>query len=57
MCSVSEFLVVYPDPSTRACSTASTRRVNSAPEVVRRRSYYVSALLEGSRTPAAAAED
>jgi hypothetical protein len=57
MGSVSEFLVVYLDSIDERLLDYLDEEDELRPEVVRRLRYYASALLEGSITPAAVAED
>ena len=57
MGSVSEFLVVYLDSIDERLLDYLDEEDELRPEVVKRLRYYTSALLEGSITPAAVAED
>ena len=57
MSSVSEFLVVYLDAIDEALLDYLDENDELHPEVVKRLRYYASAMLEGSITPAAVAED
>ena len=57
MGSVSEFLVVYLDSIDERLLDYLDEDDELRPEVVKRLRYYASALLEGSITPAAVAED
>lgn len=57
MGSVSEFLLVYLDSIDERLLDYLDEDDELRPEVVRRLRYYASALLEGSITPAAVAED
>ncbi len=57
MGSVSEFLVVYLDSIDERLLDYLDEDDELRPEVVKRLRYYTSALLEGSISPAAVAED
>jgi len=57
MGSVSEFLVVYLDSIDEGLLDYLDKDDELRPEVVKRLRYYASALLEGTITPAAVAED
>ena len=57
MGAMSEFLVVYLDSIDERLLDYLDEEDELRPEVVKRLRYYASALLEGSITPAAVAED
>ncbi len=57
MGSVSEFLVVYLDSIDERLLDYLDEDEELRPEAVKRLRYYASAMLEGSITPAAVAED